>query len=167
MPHPMVAQVRFARSEFARCLEGVNEEDARRRFEPMNCISWIVGHLADQQNAYWVLIAQGRKAAPGLYDLVGYGKPASTPPLDEMWAAWHEITTAADEFLDTLTAEDLTRHLEWRGKPRPESIGTMLYRNIYHIWFHMGEAYAIRQMLGHTGLPEFVGDMAAALYTPV
>ena len=44
MTHPLVTQLRFARSELMRCLEGVSDQDARRRFEPMNCISWIVGH---------------------------------------------------------------------------------------------------------------------------
>jgi hypothetical protein len=28
-----------------------------------------------------------------------------------------------------------------------------------HYWFHMGESQAIRQMLGHTNLPQFVGDI--------
>ena len=164
--HPLVTQLRFARSEFQRCLDGVSAEDAVRRFEPMNCISWIVGHLANQENAYWVLVAQGREVAPGLNDLVGYGKPASTPSLDEMWDAWYAVTQAADEFLDTLAVEDLQTHMEWRGKPRPESIGTMLYRNIYHYWFHTGEAHAIRQMLGHGELPQFVGNMSRAFYQP-
>ena len=31
MSHPLVDQVRFARSEFRRCLEGVTEEDAAKR----------------------------------------------------------------------------------------------------------------------------------------
>jgi hypothetical protein len=129
--HPLVTQLRFARSEFLRCLDGVSPEDAVHRFEPMNCISWIVGHLANQEHAYWVLVAQGRNVAPGLNDLVGFGQPVSTPPLDEMWKAWRTVTQAADEFLDTLATEDLQTHMEWQGKPRPESIGTMLYRNIY------------------------------------
>jgi hypothetical protein len=42
----------------------------------------------------------------------------------------------------------------------------MLMRNLYHYWFHIGEAHAIRQILGHTQLPDFVGDMAAAIYLP-
>lgn len=166
MPHLLVAQLRFARSELIRCLDGVGAEDAVRRIGPMNCISWIVGHLANQENAYWVLVAQGQKIVPGLNDLVGFGKPASTPPLSEMWAAWREITAAADSYLDTLTPEVMPTHLQWQGKPRPESIGTMLQRNFYHYWFHIGEAHAIRQMLGHTDLPQFVGDMSAALYRP-
>jgi hypothetical protein len=166
MAHPLVVQLRFARSEFVRCLEGVSDENARRRLEPMNCISWIVGHLADQENRYWVLWAQGQGIAPGLGERVGWGKPSTTPPLDEMWAVWRNITSSADKFLDSLTTEKLQTHLEWKGEPLRESIGTMLHRNTYHYWYHLGEAHAIRQMLGHTDLPQFVGDMSEALYRP-
>jgi hypothetical protein len=164
--HPLVTQLRFARSEFLRCLEGVSTEDAVRRLEPMNCISWIVGHLANQEHFFWVMAAQGRIVAPGLNNRVGTGKPASTPPLAEMWATWHTVTQAADPFLDTLTTEELQTYLEWQGRPMRESIGTMLLRNLYHYWFHTGEAHAVRQMLGHGALPQFVGDMSVSLYRP-
>jgi hypothetical protein len=164
--HPLVTQLRFARSEFLRCLDGVSAGDAIRRLEPMNCISWIVGHLANQEHRYWVLWAQGENLAPGLQALVGFGQPASTPSLDEMWATWQTVTRAADGFLDTLTTAKLQTHLEWQGEPLRESIGTLLYRNVYHYWFHTGEAHAIRQMLGHGELPQFVGDMSLAVYRP-
>lgn len=162
--HPLVTQLRFARSELARCLEGVSAEDAVKRMLPMNCISWIVGHLANQEQAYWILIAQDKIVVAGLNDLVGFGKPASTPPLVDMLDAWKIVTIAADTYLNTLTTEKMQEHLLWKGQPRPESIGTMLLRNTYHYWFHIGEAHAIRQMLGHPNLPQFVGDMSSALY---
>lgn len=164
--HPLVTQLRFTRSEFVRCLEGVCGEDAVHRFDPMNCVSWIIGHLADQENRYWVLWAQGQSIASGLNEQVGWGKPPTTPPLDEMWTVWRDVTRVADEFLDTLTKEKLQTHLEWKGAPLRESIGTMLHRNTYHYWYHLGEAHAIRQMLGYTDLPQFVGDMSEALYRP-
>ncbi|MCL5997584.1 MAG: DinB family protein [Chloroflexi bacterium] len=167
--HPLVAQLHFARSEFVRCLEGVSEADAVRRLTPMNCISWFVGHLASQEQAFWVLFAQGQVVVPGLHDLVGYGKPASTPPLAEMWSAWRTVTNAADRYLDTLTTFTpviLQTHFEWKGQAMQESVGTLLMRNIYHYWFHTGEAHAARQMLGHTNLPDFVGDMSTAVYRP-
>jgi hypothetical protein len=132
----------------------------------MNCISWMIGHLANQEHGYWVLWAQGQNLAPGLNQLVGYGRPASTPPLEEMWDLWRTVTEAADGFLDTLTIERLPTHLERKEKPLPESIGTMLLRNTYHYWFHIGEAHAIRQLLGHPDLPQFVGDMSEAVYRP-
>jgi hypothetical protein len=166
MSHPLVTQLRFTRSELVRCLAGISDEDARRRLEPMNCISWIVGHLANQEHLYWVVRAQGKNLAPGLQERVGWGQPPSRPPLGEMWDTWHTVTTAADGYLDTLTPELLQTHLEWQGEPLPESVGTMLMRNIYHYWFHLGEAHAIRQMLGHPDLPQFVGDMSQALYRP-
>jgi len=100
MTHPLVAQLRFARSEFQRCLDGVSAEDGARRLEPMNSISWIVGHLANQEHFYWCILAQEKYVAPGLNDLVGTGKPATTPPLDEMWDVWRLVTETADPFLD-------------------------------------------------------------------
>ena len=87
MTHPLVDQLRFARSEFARALAGVDEDGGRRRIGPMNSLSWLVGHLADQEQRYW-LESQGQApVVPGLNPLVGYGQPASTPPLAEMWEA--------------------------------------------------------------------------------
>ena len=164
--HPLVTQLRFTRSEFVRCLEGVSDEDAVHRFEPMNCISWIIGHLASQENYYWVWWPQGQNAAPGLNKLVGWGQPPSTPPLEEMWDVWRTVTTTADEYLNTLAVDMLPVHFERDGESAREAIGTMLLRNIYHYWFHLGEGHAVRQRLGHTDLPQFVGDMSEALYRP-
>ncbi|HLE16002.1 MAG TPA: DinB family protein [Anaerolineales bacterium] len=165
-PHLLVNQLRFARSEFVRGLDGVTAEEARRRFEPMNCISWIVGHLANQETRYWLRYAQGIELRPDLQSLAGYGSPPSTPELEEMWAAWREITATADPYLDTLTPELLQVHPVWNGRTLPESLGTLVMRVTYHYWYHTGEASAIRQQLGHVNLPDFVGDMDAAIYYP-
>jgi uncharacterized damage-inducible protein DinB len=165
MTIPLVTQLRFVRSEFKRCLEGVSEKDAVKRLKPMNCISWSIGHMAVQENFYWVYMGQGKIIHPDLIELVGYGKPASTPPLKDMWKAWSDITQEADVYLDRLTPNVLVTYIVYDGKKSEETIGTMLYRNIYHYWFHTGEAHAVRQMLGHKKLPQFVGDMSQANYS--
>ena len=77
MPHPLALQLRFTRSEFQRGLAGLTNDDARRRFMPMNCISWYVGHLANQEQAYWVFLAQEKVVVKGLNDLVGFGNSQS------------------------------------------------------------------------------------------
>ncbi|MBN1312416.1 MAG: DinB family protein [Anaerolineae bacterium] len=164
MPHPLVTQLHFTRASFLACLKNVPESDAYKRLNEMNCLSWTVGHLANQEHRYWVQAAQGKTLVPGLNNLVGYGKPASTPPLGEIWSVWHTVTAEADRYLETVTSEILERHFEPEGKRFPESIGTMLLRNIYHYWYHIGEARTIREMLGHAGLPEYVGDMSQANY---
>ncbi|MGD0339991.1 MAG: DinB family protein [Bacteroidota bacterium] len=159
MIHPLVTQLQFTRSEFVRCFEGVPPEDACRRLESMNCLSWIVGHLAWQEHFFWVQMAQGQNIASGLRQLVGFRQPASTPPWDEMWTLWHAITKAADVYLYGLKPEELNTHLIWEGNPITENVGILLLKNIYHYWFHLGKAHAIRQMLGHTDLPVYVGNM--------
>lgn len=167
MPHPLVLQLRFTRSEFQRALAGLDDADARRRFLPMNCISWNIGHLAWQEQRYWLLRGQGQLLLPQINDLFAYGAPASTPALDEMWEAWRTITQAADPWLDALTTEKLQQTVVIDGQPSPFIFGSLLQRVIYHYWYHTGENMAIRQLLGHTELPEFVGDIdGEAPYRP-
>lgn len=159
MAHPYVSQLRFARSELVRCLEGTSAEDGVRRIEPMNCLSWIVGHLANQEHRYWVQWAQDKNIAPGLNDLVGYGRPPSTPSWGKMWALWQRVTTSADHYLDNLPPSALSVMLQPGDRPA-QCVGRLMLRNICHYWFHLGEAHAIRQMLGHRDLPQFVGDLS-------
>jgi hypothetical protein len=159
MPHPLVLQLRFARSEFQRALVGLTDEEARRRFLPMNCISWNIGHLAWQEQRYWLWRGQGQMLLPQVNEQFASGGPASTPALDEAWAAWHTITQAADLWLDTLTTEKLQEHPLIDGPQGDLIFGNLLQRTIYHYWYHAGENMAIRQMLGHTELPEFVGNI--------
>lgn len=164
--HPLVLQLRFVRSEWLRTLDGVGDEDARRRLLPMNSIGWIVGHLAWQEQRYWLTLTQGQTPLPQLNALVGYGRPASTPLLDEMLGAWRTVTAAADPFLDALTTAKLQEPITIRNWTTT-TLGSLLLRVIYHYWYHIGEIMAIRQQLGHSGLPDFVGDLdAAAPYRP-
>ena len=160
VPHPLVLQLRFTRSEFQRGLKGVTAEEGLRRLEPINSIGWMVGHLAWQEQRYWLTQAQGLTPVPEV-NKFGYGQPASTPPLKEMWAAWKAVTEAADPWLDTLDDAQLLTFSVFGQPPKtsPESIGTRLLRTTYHYWFHTGESQAIRQLLGHTKLPTFVGDI--------
>ncbi len=167
MTHPLVQQLRFTRSEFRRALEGVSDADARKRVLPMNCISWNVGHLAWQEQRYFLFYAQGQLLLPEINQLFAYRAPASTPALDEMLAAWSTITQAVDPWLDAVTSEKLLEHVIRDGKPSAYIFGSLLQRMIYHYWYHTGENMAIRQMLGHPNLPEFVGDIdGQAPYRP-
>ncbi len=167
MSHPLVDQLRFTRSEFKRALVGVSDEDARRRFEPINCISWIVGHMAAQEQRYWLTFAQKQTPIPELLAF-GYGQPASTPPLDEVWRLWHALVKATDPYLDTLTTPLLLTFVtRSNGQLMDENLGSMIRRATYHYWYHTGESQAIRQLIGHAALPEFVGDYAPdAHYRP-
>jgi hypothetical protein len=159
MPHPLVDQFRFTRSEWLRGLDGVSEEDGGCHFGPMNCISWTVGHLAWHEQRTWLTRPQNKILFPKLNELFAYGAAMSTPSFSEMLEIWHTVTKVADPFLDTLTTETLQNDLLLNGEPVGQSIGSALRRVTYHYWYHIGEIQAIRQMLSHKDLPEYVGDI--------
>jgi hypothetical protein len=163
MPHPLVAQLRFTRKEWTRGLRLVTAEEAARRFGPINPIAWMIGHLAWQEQRYFVELAQGRTVAPEVKDF-GFGKPLTVPPLEKAWQWWRAVTTAADVYLDTVTGAALTRR--WKRDTSGETPGTRLHRTIYHYWLHLGESQAVRQLLGHTKLPTFVGGFGISHYSP-
>ncbi len=166
MSHPLIDQLRFTRSEWLRALAGVSEEDAARRFLPMNSIGWTVGHLAWQEQRYWLTFSQGQTPIRELNQLVGYGRPATTPPLSQMLDAWRKITELSDPFLDQITTAKLQEPIEIRGWTTTTP-GSLLLRVIYHYWYHIGEIMAIRQQLGHANLPEYIGDIdTEAPYRP-
>ena len=162
-PHPLVTQLRFTRGEWRRGLKPVTAEEAARRFAPINPIAWMIGHLAWQEQRYFVELAQDKVVVPEVKQF-GYGKLLAVPPLDEAWHWWRAVTTAADDYLDTITPRDLTR--PWRRDTSGETPGTRLHRTTYHYWFHLGESQAVRQLLGHTKLPTFVGGFRDAAYRP-
>jgi uncharacterized damage-inducible protein DinB len=159
MTHPLVLQLRFARSEFQRGLEGVSTDDAKQRFLPMNCIAWNVGHLAWQEQRYWLTRAQGETLVPRLQEEFRYGAPGTTPDLTEIQAAWRDVTSASDPWLDKITTASLQEPIVIDGKPTEFTYGSLMLRMIYHYWYHTGENQAIRQMLGHSNLGDFVGDI--------
>ncbi len=159
MPHPLVEQLRFTRSEWARGLEGVSDEDAARHFGPMNAIGWIVGHLAWQEQRYFLERAQNKTLFPELNASHAYGAPKSSPALSGTLPMWQEIIRATDPYLDSLTPQTLLNELLFEGKSVDQTIGSSLLRVAYHYWFHLGEIMAIRQMLGHPDLPEYVGHI--------
>ncbi|MDX9850550.1 MAG: DinB family protein [Anaerolineaceae bacterium] len=167
MTHPLVTQLRFARHEFQRAIKTVNQKDAEVRILPMNCISWNIGHLAWQEQRYFLYFAQGRLLIPEIDRVFAFGAPASTPSLKEVLSAWHTITAEIDPWLETVSTQTLLEKVVRQGNEDRYTFGNLFYRTIYHYWYHTGENMAIRQQLGHQGLPVFVGNVESrAPYIP-
>ena len=151
--HTLVRMYNLTRKEFDRNLKGLTDENARKRIEPMNCISWIIAHVANQQHAFFVDWPQGKEVDP-LYKPYGAGAPSSRPPLTEAMALWHNSCEKADLWLNTATEDSLHKQNPLTS-PEGENAGTLVVRCIFHTWCHLGEISSIRQLLGHKP-PEFV-----------
>ncbi len=167
MTHPLVDQLRFTRREWRRGLEGLTEDEGARHFGRMNAIGWIVGHMAWQEQRYWLQRAQGRLPYPQLQTVHAFGAPMSTPSLAESLDLRERVTADVDPYLDGLTTAALQAELLRDGQAVGQTVGSALRRTTYHYWYHTGEVQAIRQMLGHTDLPQYVGDIEGeAPYRP-
>ena len=76
-----------------------------------------------------------------------------------MQQAWQTVTRAADVWLDALTTAGLQQTFSSPAGDWTTSFGNLVQRVIYHYWYHIGENMAMRQMLGHTDLVDFVGNL--------
>jgi uncharacterized damage-inducible protein DinB len=159
MAHPLVDQLRFTRGEWLRALDGVPGPDAETRLGPMNSIGWIVFHLAWHEQLSFLTRLRGVTPVPAANEHGVNGQPASTPPLAAAMQAWHAVREAADPVLDRLDTEALRDWLPKTQRPRSRTVGSTIQRVTYHYWVHIGEISAIRQVLGHADVPEFVGDI--------
>ncbi len=161
MAHPRVEQLRFARSEWQRGLIGLSEEDAVRRLLPMNSISWMGAHMAWHERLIWLHRAQGLSVEPiarSRRDREARDHTAAGRDAGDVAARRSRPPTC---YLDGVTTADLEARPAFDTRAVVPVIGTQMMLITYHYWSHIGEASAVRQMLGHTDLPQWVGDLNA------
>lgn len=152
--HTLVEMYHIARREFERNLTGLKEDDARKRIEPMNCISWIIGHVAHQQHSFFVNWPQGKGDDPR-FQQYGYGSLPSQPSFAEVMSLWQIACEESDVWLNAATDDHLKQVFVRPDGGATENGGTLLVRATFHTWCHLGEISSIRQILGHHP-PEFV-----------
>ncbi len=156
--HTLVQMQHVTRKEFLRGLRDLTAEDAGKRVEPMNSITWVVGHLAHQEHqehTFFVSWARAADVGPEYFQFAT-GSPPTQPPLDDVMELWRAASEAADGWLHTATADSMRQvptHPDALNEG--ENLGTLITRNIFHYWCHIGEISAIRQMLRNRP-PEFV-----------
>ncbi len=157
-PEHLVAMLLVTRREFQRALRGVPEREAMVRVGGMNSVSWIVAHVAWQEDLFWRYLAQGLPANERLGQ-ARTGAPASVPDFQQALADWREVTRATEPYLKSLSAGALARHPD----TSEENLGTRVVRCLMHYWSHIGEICAIRTLLGIAG-PQFVGSLQDCRY---
>ena len=125
----------------------------------MNCLSWNIGHLAWQEQRYFLHFAQGQMPFPEINQILPMALPPARRHWPRCWTPGKSLLPPPTPGWTLTTAECLQQAVIRKGKPTCRIYGNLLQRVIYHYWYHIGENMAIRQMLGHTALPQFVGDI--------
>ena len=157
----LVRYIFHVRREFRRALEGISEGDLEKRVAGLNSIAWITGHLAWQEQTYWL---SSQQVSP-IADLTAYknGAEASSPNFSELFAIWEQVIKASEEWLETLEEPQLKEHFTGRKFFEIENIGSLMTRVIGHYYLHIGQITAIRKILGYE-VPAFVGSQEDAYY---
>ena len=158
--HPLVEQTQFVKQKWLDGHKKLSTDDGIKRMGHANSISWMVGHLAGFDQAVWLERPRGIVVSEAV-KVCGYGQPASTPDLNEMLDAWHAIQEKVNEVQVELKSEDLLVHPGPPGNQSPENLGTLMLRQMWHYWYHLGEMQGIRQAMGHEKLPQYVGVIPA------
>ena len=116
----------------------------------LNAGSWIVAHVAQQQDAYWCTGAQGLEPDAWLAGLeVGFGSEPSVPDYREALDAFARIRARAIPYLRTLRDEDLDAVTEPSdGSGRAQTVGDLLVRAVAHVFVHTGELATIASLVG-------------------
>ena len=135
--------------------------DLERRVGGINSVAWIVGHLAWQEQAYW-LTSRGEPAVADL-QAFGHTRPEAPPRFGEVFETWTRVTAAADPWLVGLREDDLRAHLRGRRLFDEENIGTLLTRASGHYYLHIGQITAVRKLLDYP-VPGFVGPQTGATF---
>jgi len=154
-PHHLGAVLSVRRKEFLCALEG------------LNCIGWIVAHVAWQESFFWQECGQGQ-LVPQRLRAFATGRRGFVPDYGEVLGDCDEIARATERFLRNLDQQALKRHfIHQNAKVRDlvaeENAGTLLTRCIMHYWSHIGEIACIRSLLGHKA-PQFVGGLEGCRY---
>lgn len=159
--HHLVRYLQHARRELRRAVDGMSVADLERRVGGINSVAWMVGHLAWQEQAYW-LTSRGEPVLADL-DAFGRGRPETPPAFDPLFTVWARVTAAADGWLAGLVDDELRSHLQGRRLFEQENIGTLLTRTSSHYYLHIGQITAVRRLLDDR-VPPFVGTQSGAEY---
>ena len=164
MAHHLVRKVQHVRKELRRAIEGMSVADMERSVAGVNSIRWIIGHLAWQEQRYWV----GGRGLPLIVEHLadyGYGKPVpeNGEDFETVFGQWEAVTRASDDWLESLGEQDLREFPATGEIHKGENIGTMLMRVIGHYYVHIGQITAVRKILSYN-VPPFVGRQDGAFF---
>ena len=113
----------------------------------LNAGSWVVAHVAQQQDAYWCTGAQGLEADTWLAGHeVGFGSEPSVPDYAEALETFGRVRARAIPYLRSLRDDDLDAVAPGAGGG--QTVGDLLVRSVGHVFAHTGELAAIASLVG-------------------
>jgi hypothetical protein len=146
-----------ARADLLRAIDGFDDARAALRVAGLNEPAWMVAHLAEQEQRYW-LKAFGKPAV--VAELAGYrrARPDVVLPLSAALSAWRTVADATTGVLLGFEEGGAEAFPPERSYVPAEPIAVLCLRVFGHYYLHVGQLTAVRRTLGMP-VPTFVGKL--------
>jgi uncharacterized damage-inducible protein DinB len=147
---PIAAVLRLNTELLLNCLEGLDDQAARRRGTPQtNSIAFLVAHLLDARHFIASVIGAPLPSPlpPALAKARSLDEVGEMPPLGELVRAWEAISAHLAVEVERLDTAQLARG----GQRFPGSDGTVLGALAFlaqHDSYHLGQVALLRRHLG-------------------
>lgn len=148
---PLATILRLDTLLFHACLEGMDDEAARRRPTPAtNSAAFVAVHLVDSRHYLARLLgAEPTNPFAGLLEGVESIDELSTlPSLDEVRRAWDDVSATLDVRLESVTDEELRAPSPQRFPVDDPTVGGALAFLAQHDAYHVGQLSLLRKYLG-------------------
>jgi uncharacterized damage-inducible protein DinB len=148
---PLAAILALNTDLLLHCLDGVSEDEARRRLAGQgNNLAFLIAHLTDSRHFMATSLKRplANPLTPLLADRRGIDVVPTWPPVDELRAAWRAVGHHLAAVLPSLTAEELNETNVHRF-PMDDSTRLGLIAFLaQHESYHVGQAAFLRRQLG-------------------
>jgi hypothetical protein len=147
-----------------RVFAGLSDADALERYEGGSCFAWTLFHVTVGMDFFINAVLRGRRVHPTLasaYERFGSSGDADDWP--GIQAAVKDVREETRSYLDGLTDEELQQTKVPAVRQWPESaLQYIVFRQIAHHYFHIGEVATKRTRLGHD-MGDYPGTLADAM----
>ena len=132
------------------CLDGMSEEQARQRSGDSNSAAFLAVHLVDAR--IHLLNGLGTEMphpfGDRLRDVTRIDEMAWYPSLDQVRAAWNDVSVRLDARLAQLTADDLSKESPAQFPIGDRTLLGMIAFLTQHDSYHVGQVSLLRRAAG-------------------
>ena len=147
---------RVSTNLYLKALHGLEPEALVTRVAgTANPIIWIAGHLVQfRSRLALVLGAPQHEVAWASLFVTGSrpGDPSQYPPIDEIIAAWREISANIESRFEEITGDELAALPPVRVATPDGTVRGAVALFAFHDAYHIGQMGLIRRVLGHGAL---------------
>ena len=120
----IIDQYKITNNQVLNYIDDITDEESKRIFEPLNCISWTLGHLARYNNLTFAARSRGVEIPNEFKDFEN-GAPHSQKDLSYVKGLWIKTLKDTEKFLDGLNENDLVKILD-NDSNAGDNLGTVI-----------------------------------------